>query len=313
MTDTPLVLSLDMGGSKFIVGLVDDAGEILASQHHAWTELTPEEVVRDVIGAAKALLAAHPQHRPAAIGATIPGLADAARGLWVESSFSGIRNLPIAPLLREALSLPAFIRNDIQACAMAERRFGCCRDTDDFLWVTVSNGIGGAIFAEGRLLTGSRGNAGEIGHVVVVEGKSARLCKCGHHGCAEIQASGWAVPLNYQELGGKPGPDAREIAQRARQGESTAQETWRLEGVYLGRAIGAAVNLLNPAKVVLGGGVALSFDLFQQPLLDTLKSHVYLTANPNFSVMPTPLGYHAALLGAAALGLQGLEHQASSQ
>lgn len=307
MNVPPIALSLDMGGSKFIVGLVDGTGKILATEQHNWTQLTPDGVTQDVIHAAKMLLVAHPESSPAVIGATIPGLANPEKGLWVEASFSGIRNLPIARLLEEAFSLPTFIRNDIQACAMAERRFGCCQDTSDFLWVTVSNGIGGAIFADGKLLTGSCGNAGEIGHLVVEETEVARPCKCGHSGCAEIQASGRAIPTNYQSLGGRQGRDAKEIATHARQGEAIALKTWQLEGLYLGRAIGAAVNLLNPSKVVIGGGVSLSFDLFEKPLWDALNEHIYLTANSNLSILPTPLGYHAALLGAASLGLEGLE------
>ena len=305
-----LALAIDIGGSKFMVGLADSRGEILCVERYPWTELSPEGLVRDIKGALHALLAAHAPHSPTIMGATIPGLADPERGLWVEASFSGIRNLPFASLMEAEFGLPVRLDNDGNACAAAERLFGCCKGVDHFVWVTVSNGIGGSIFANGRLYSGSAGNAGEIGHIVVEEGPNARPCKCGLSGCAEMHASGLGLAKNYLSLGGRPeidgeAPSARSIAALARAGDKTALAAYELEGLYLGRAIGAAVNLLNPQKVVIGGGVSLSFDLFSPSLTRTLETHVYQNANPGFVVEPSPLGYNAALLGAAALCFAG--------
>jgi glucokinase len=298
-----------MGGSKFMVGLVTIAGEILCTERYGWSELSPGGVVRDVKGAVRGLLKAHPQYRPTVMGAAIPGLADPQRGLWVESSFSGIRDLPFGPIMEEEFGLPVSLDNDGRACAVAERSFGCCRGIDHFIWITVSNGIGGCIFINGAPYFGG-GNAGEIGHVVVEEGPNARPCKCGHSGCAEMHASGLGVVKNYLSLGGRQlidqaPPSAKSIDALARGGDSAALATYELEGLYLGRAIAAAVNLLNPQKVVIGGGVSLGFDLFWPSLERTLQSRVYRGANPNLQVEPTALGYNAALLGAAALSFGG--------
>jgi glucokinase len=302
----PISIAVDMGGSKFIVALVDASGQVLCEKRHSWTTLTPEGVVVDVKAAVHALLKNHDQYKPALMGATIPGLADPEKGLWVESSFSGIRNLPFAKIMEDELGLPLSLDNDSRACAVAERMFGCCKGIDHFIWITVSNGIGGAVFAGGRLFYGGCGNAGEIGHVVVEEGIGARPCKCGLTGCAEMQASGRGLAKNYISLGGLQfidgeTPNAKTIDALARAGDSIAKQAYELEGVYLGRAIGAAVNLINPQKVVIGGGVSLGFDLFWPSLERTLASHVYRGANPVLSVEPTALGYNAALLGAAAL------------
>jgi len=240
------------------------------------------------------------------MGATIPGLADPKKGLWVEASFSGIRDLPFASIMEAEFGLPVRIGNDGNACAMAERLFGSCKDVDHFIWVTVSNGIGGSIFVNSSLYPGSSGNAGEIGHIVVEEGPNARPCKCGLSGCAEMHASGPGLAKNYLSLGGKwetsgEPPTAKSIAALAWAGEKIAIATYELEGLYLGRAIGAAVNLINPQKVVIGGGVSLGFDLFRPSLTKTLETHVYRNANPGLKVEPTALGYNAALLGAAAI------------
>ena len=301
-----LALAVDIGGSKFMVGLVTSSGEILCAEKYRWTELDAKGVVRDIKSAVHALLDSHGLHCPTVMGATIPGLADSVKGLWVEASFSGIRNLPFAALMEEEFGFPVRLDNDCNACAAAERLFGCCKGVDHFIWVTVSNGIGGCIFANGQLYPGYHGNAGEIGHVVVEEGPNARPCKCGLRGCAEMHASGLALVKNYLSLGGEwtidgASPTARSIAALARAGDKIANEAYELEGLYLGRVIAAAINLINPQKVVIGGGVSLGFDLFWPSLAKTLETHVYRNANPDFTVEPSALGYNAGLLGAAAL------------
>ncbi|MDR1306298.1 MAG: ROK family protein [Treponema sp.] len=321
MKESPLkpepVLAVDMGGSKFITGLVTGGGEILGSERRLWTEsaagrpLSAGGISADVKAAVYALLAAYPECKPSAMGAAIPGLADPQKGLWVEASFSGIRNFSFADIMEQEFGLPVKVENDVNACALAERRFGCCggpgyEPVDDFIWITVSNGIGGCVFAGGRIYAGASGNAGEIGHIIVEEGPAARPCGAGHRGCAEMHASGRGLAKNYLALGGSwtidgKEPDAKAVDVLARRGDRAAIAAYELEGLYLGRAIGAAVNLLNPAKVVIGGGVSLGYDLFKDALDASLAAHIYQNANPRLGVEKSPLEYNAALLGATAL------------
>jgi glucokinase len=320
---------VDIGGSKFVTALVREDGAIVALEKNPWSEseagnpLSAGGLVADLKSAIHALLAANPQHKPQVIGATIPGLANPEKGLWVEASFSGIKNLPFASIMEEEFRLPIRIDNDVRACALAERIWGCCSKPEvnlenyiehetkfhaieDFLWITVSNGIGGCVFLHGKPYRGAGGNAGEIGHIIVEEGPMARPCKAGHSGCAEMHASGRALALNYRCLGGNSTidgeePAAKSVAELARRGDRAALAAYELEGLYLGRIIGAAVNLLCPAKVIIGGGVSLDFDLFKPSLDKSLKAHMYENANPALTVEASPLGYNAALLGAAAL------------
>jgi glucokinase len=310
-------LAVDIGGSKFICGLVSPEGKILESKKTLWSEKpgsqSPGGIVADIKTAARKMLAiaAERSLTVRAAGATIPGLADPEKGLWVEASFSGVRNLPIADILCKEFGLPFFVENDVNACALAEKAWGCAKDSSDFIWVTVSNGIGGCVFADGKLYRGGAGNAGEIGHVIVEEGPHARQCKTGHYGCAEIQASGRALAMNFTDLGGSAVLDgepcnAKSIAALLRKGGEgpdvqAARAAYDLEGLYLGRAIGAAVNVLNPQKVIIGGGVSLDFDLFRAALEKSLAAHIYRTANPSLTVEASPLGNDAGLLGAAVL------------
>ena len=298
-------LSLDIGGSKYVVGLLRRDGTIVAKRGGSWPELTADGVMRTLIEESRVLLA-ETSEMPIAIGATIPGLADAERGMWVEASFSGIRELPICQRLTEALGLPAYCENDGSAYALAEMLFGSCRGVKDFIFMNVSNGIGGAIVCGGKLVRGFRGSAGEIGHCCVVP--DGRACKCGLNGCLEVYAAGPGITRNYVALGGDPA-DAKLIAERARTGNDPyAQQVYDMEGVYLGMALASAINLLNPECVVIGGGISLAFDLYEEALLLTVADHVYQTANPNVDIRPTPLGYDAGLFSGAAIAISQREH-----
>ena len=292
-------LCLDIGGSKYLVGLIGRDGTILASRKGSWPKLTESAILDTVCSEAESVML-ETGSAPVACGITIPGLADPARGIWIEAQFSGIRNFAICDKVSSRLELPCFCDNDAQAYSLAEMIFGSCRNEKDFLYVNVSNGIGGSVVSGGRLIYGARGNAGEFGHCVVVPG--GRPCKCGSRGCLEMYAAGPAIARNYQEAGGSPA-DAKEIADRARAGEALAREVYTREGSLLGDVIAKAVNILNPSKVVLGGGVAGAFDLFGPSLKQTVLDEVYTSANPDVEILPTPLGYMAGLYSAAAIAV----------
>ena len=104
-----IALAIDIGGSKLMAGLVSSSGKVLCMEKLVWSELTPAGVIRDIKKAAHSLLDANPEYKPMIMGSTIPGLADPEKGIWVESSFSGIRNLPYASIMKEEFGLP--VRN----------------------------------------------------------------------------------------------------------------------------------------------------------------------------------------------------------
>lgn len=302
-------LALDIGGSKYVAGLVNRKGTILAKRKGKWNDLTAEGVLNCLIRESEAII--HEQGiQPCACGVTIPGLADPKKGLWVDASFSGIRNFPICELFEKATKIPTYCENDGNAYAYAEILFGSCKRIRDFLFMNVSNGIGGAIVTGGRLVSGHKQSAAEFGHCCVVNG--GRICKCGSKGCVEMYASGPGVARNYLELGGLPNidgtlADCKVIADRARLGESIACQVFVLEGYYLGKILATAVNLLNPQRIVIGGGVSLAFDLFSNSLCQTLKEGTYAYANPNMEVMATSLGYDAGLYSGAAIAINHFE------
>jgi len=302
------VLSIDIGGSKIMAGVIDTKGRVYHKVGEALGYPVTEEALLGAIARlGHDVMRSYSGGNIVCTGATVPGLADAQRGVWEYSSFSGIRNLPLAEKLSKEFGTEVYIENDVNACAMAEIRFGACADVKNFVWVTISNGIGGSVVANGKVYAGEYGNAGEIGHICVSEG--GYQCKCGSLGCAEACAAGPAILRRYLERTGRTDDaaelSAKTIADKARQGEADAIKVYEDTGYYLGKALAAVVNILNPQKIILGGGVSISMDLFYPQMKKTLDSMIFRDANRNLVIEKTALGYDAALFGAAAIGFAG--------
>ncbi len=297
-----MVLSVDIGGSKLIVGLVDEGGRVIAVRKSAWGELTAESVMRKVLSESHAMLLAG---TPDAVGVNIPGLADPVRGVWLEACFSGIRDIPVSDILSSELGLPTFIDNDVNNCALAEHRFGACKGVSDFAWLTVSNGCGGAVFIDSRVYRGPAFSAGEFGHIRVEE-EGGYSCGCGGRGCLEAQAAGPAILRMWLDTGGASAlegapADAKSIANAARSGDALAKGIYDRAGAYIGRAVACVANALAPSKIIIGGGVSGAYDLFETAMLASYRERVYRRACEHTVIEKTALGGFAALLGAAAL------------
>ena len=304
------VLAIDIGGSKYMVAIVNTQGEIIESKRYKWQELTERIVIDSIVSSARELLDKYKDISPISIGVTIPGLTDPKQGIWIEASFSGIRNINIRQILQDEFGIPVYIDNDAQACALAEKLFGTCKNTSDFIYITISNGIGGAVFLNDSLYYGGSGNAGEIGHCIVVE--NGFQCNCGNKGCLEVHAAGPAIVRNYIELIGSQYSgkliDAKQIADLAHAGDEAAIKTFEIVGHYVGKIIASISNVLNPQKVIIGGGVSLSFSLFEKSLKETVRNHIYISANQNLEVVASKFGYNGGVLGAAAVAICGKDN-----
>lgn len=306
---TSVALAVDIGGSKLKIGLLAEDGQILDSERNEWEHLEKESVVKRIISSCRRILDQHKGLKVSQIGVNVPGLVDKEKGIWIEACFSGIQNVPIAHLLKEAFQLPVYIDNDVNNCALAEKMYGCCQTNENFAWLTISNGCGGALYLNDGLYTGAFGAAGEFGHINVVR-DGGNMCGCGNRGCLEAQASGLGIVKNYIALGGNKYcqnkiTTAMDIAELAKSGDSLAIEIYRKEGYFVGIACASIINIINPEKIVIGGGVSESFDLFQNHIIKTVNQFIYSKANKNVEIVKTTLGCEAALMGAAACAFKG--------
>ncbi|MGB8931763.1 MAG: ROK family protein, partial [Anaeromyxobacteraceae bacterium] len=229
----------------------------------------------------------------------------------------GWRNVSIGGLLSGALGQAVRVANDLSAAAAGEHAWGAARGASDALVVFVGSGVGAGLILGGRLHEGAYGVAGELGHVKVRPprpGQQERRCGCGEWGCLEAYAGGVNVAARVREdvnagiadrVRAIAGTDANVSASAVEaayaEGDLYARELWGELGELLGRAIANATTLLNPARVVLGGGVLRGCPNLARIVRAQVMEKTASAARAGVEVVPAELGDDAGLLGAALL------------
>ncbi|WP_316526317.1 ROK family transcriptional regulator [Kitasatospora brasiliensis] len=240
--------------------------------------------------------------RPAGLTLAVPGLVGGSGGVLQRAANLDWQDVPLAAELRPALratggglaELPIEADNEANLGGLAERWLG--EGPEDFLYVSAEAGVGAAIVADGRLLRGARGFAGEFGHVPVHPG--GPRCACGAHGCLE-QYAGEAAVLRAAGLTGSRGDWVALLADRAGAGNTAARTALAGAGTALGTAAAGAVNLLDPARVVLGGGYARLAPWLLPAMRAELAARVTVRPWSPERLTVSRLGRRGPLLGAA--------------
>lgn len=307
-----LTIGVDVGGTKIAAGLVDQAGQIVARVRRE-SPATDSGAIEDAI--AEMVRELSHGRSVDGVGVAAAGFVDAQRSTVLFAANLAWRNEPLKQELEDRIGLPTVIENDANAAAWGEFRFGGGADVADMLMVTVGTGVGGGIVMSGELQRGASGIAAEIGHMRVMP--NGRPCPCGNYGCWEQYASGSALVRETRELaavdsladslvksaGGRAdritGP---QITDAAKAGDVFAIERLAELGRWLGEGVASLAAVLDPAVVVVGGGVSAAGDL----LLEPVRAHyaANLTGRghrPMLAVRPAVLGNDAGLIGAADL------------
>ncbi|MEU7896149.1 ROK family protein [Nonomuraea sp. NPDC049152] len=280
------LLALDIGGTQIRSALVSGAGVV---QNRVCAPTPATDLLPEVIRCARASLAAP----VVAVAVSAPGPLDRQRGVVATSA--NLPDLALAAPLTTEFGLPVVVERDTIVAALAEGTFGTASGVPDFAYVTVSTGIGSAIVAEGRVLTGVSGNLGEIGHFPV--DPAGPLCGCGNRGCLEALASGSGIAA----AAGTPG-SAREIALRALRGDPSAEAVMSRARAAFAQGMVGLVNAYDPGLVVVGGSVARGQgDLYLEPARAAVARHAYGPAARETRILPSCLGDDVGLLGAVPL------------
>ena len=272
-------LAVDIGGTKLSVGVVSTTGEVLSHgraltpQVNVWQALQ-ELITNQVTNSTVDLIAC-------GVGCGGPM---APQGEYVSTlHIPEWRDFPLRAKLQELVQLPVYIDGDAKALVQGEVWCGAVAGQTDVIGMVVSTGVGGGIISQGKVLDGRSGNAGHIGHVIVVP--DGRLCACGSHGCLEAHASGRSI----EAITGKPAAQAS---------AQVIAETGRLVARAL-VSVGAAVDLRS---AVIAGSVALGFG---KPFFESIQNELDRSAKigfvQGFSVCPAGLGPLSPLVGAAAV------------
>lgn len=293
-------IGVDLGGTKTAVALVSSDGVL----GEVVTAPTPAaeggEAVLDVVAN---LVRQVLTDDVVGIGIGTAGVVDATTGMVISSTdtFRDWVGTDVPAGLRARLGWGperrVAVLNDVDAHAVGEFHHGAAREVESLLMVAVGTGVGGALVLDGQLRTGARSVAGEIGHIPTPGADNLR-CPCGRLGHLEAIAAGPAIERQYAALGGGEA-SGREVMERAAHHDDDALDVVKRAAVALGKAIAGVVTTLDPAAVVIGGGVAEAGPVWWLPLRETIRNEV-VSVLADVPVLKAQLGNSAALVGAAA-------------
>ncbi len=294
----PFYAGFDVGGTAIKYGLIDErgrvvyknevsspgsGGELLALFIALWQRL--REIGRKKIKAA---------------GFGLPGIFHLTEQKILQSpNFPALDGFPFRPRLARRIDVPFWIDNDANLAAYGEFRWGAGKGVRNLVLLTLGTGIGSGIIIDGKLVHGTRGFAAEMGHLIV--NPEGERCACGSRGCLETEASAGSIVRNYRRFSGsKERLTVKEIAARARQGDRAALRSFARAAFYLGIGLGSAINLLNPEKILLGGGVMRSPKLILPEAIREARRRCYPPSFACCSIEKAGLGNDAGFIGAAS-------------
>ncbi|MEA1960890.1 MAG: ROK family protein [Bacillota bacterium] len=309
-----VILGIDIGGTKILTGLVASDGRVIDRiKEKTDPDAAPEMSMNQIAASVHSLLNKNGLsiQELKGVAAGCPGPLDFSRGMIPQTPNLNWTGFEIRQALSDKLQCPVFLDNDANMAALGEYCYGEGKGCKHLLYMTISTGIGGGIILDGEVYRGTDGGAGEFGHMVV--NPFGPNCRCGGTGCLEAVASGTALARDAQILideGKGQGiakccmnqpVTARAVGEAARQGDEDALDLIKRASMYLGMALSSLVNVFNPEKIVLGGGVAIGMqDLLLGSLRSYIKEHVFSLHQKKLGVEITSMGEEGVLLGCAA-------------
>ncbi len=323
-------LGADIGGTNIRIGLVDEAGRIVARRRLRTDPQAPPGRVLERL--ARTALAMGEKHEVASFGIGIAGLVDHRDGIvFTSPNLPAWERVPVKDTLARLTGLPVFCANDANAVALGEWLFGAARDCNDALVITLGTGVGTGIIAGKRLLLGANHYAGELGHTVIFP--NGISCPCGNRGCLERYVGAEAIVhrcrrrLRLQQhrlasgrnqltlFGGASEQQSllfdlinydyrrltpSEIGVAARRGDRLALQVVEETGRLLGLGIYNALMIIDPEIIVLGGGISRLGRPLLRAVQKSINSRLYGT-NRKFRIVLSKLVDDAGILGASQL------------
>jgi glucokinase len=311
------------GGTNLRAAVVTQDKKVLArdtTPTHA--EKGPEAVMEAIReGVEDAVRAAGLERRDLlAVGIGAPGPMNWQTGVVYDPpNLPGWKNVPLADEMRKRLGVPCFVENDANVAGYGEFWLGAGQGTENMCILTLGTGLGGGIVTHGKLLRGVDGTAAEIGHLKVE--RNGRLCGCGGHGCLEQYASvtglrrtawsaieaGRVTVLEEMSGGSFDGLTGKMIDEAADRGDEVAAWAMNETAVWLGLGIASLVNLLNPERVVLYGGLVAAGERILKPVREVVMKEAFEVPAKRAEIVVAALGEDAGVIGAAACALDRVQ------
>lgn len=308
-------IGIDVGGTNVKIALVDEGKIIYSNSVPTYAQMGYEYTVNNIKQAIRDLM--KETETTAAdikgIGFDFPGQVDYKTGVVkLAPNIPGWVNVPIAQMIEEAFHIPTRIDNDVRCAALGEMNFGAGKGCQNFVCITVGTGIGSGLVVNGQLVRGAANAAGEIGHIKL-QMKDGPICGCGDTGCLEAFASGPSIvamaqdylksgkSTKFREMAGDGEITPYIVAKAAEAGDPVAKRIFTIIGEYVGMGLVSVINLLNPEKVIIGGGVAEAGDLLLEPIRKTVMERAMVVARESVEIVPAELGNSAGVIGASML------------
>lgn len=311
----PNVVGIDIGGTNSVFGIVDAQGNVLAS-NSIKTQAYP--VLEDYINAlGNGILELVAKNggieKINGIGVGAPNANYYTGNIEHAANLPWKGIVPFAKMLSEKVGVPVTLTNDANAAAIGEMKYGAARGMRDFIMITLGTGVGSGVVANGQLIYGHDGNAGELGHVIVR--RDGRPCGCGNKGCLETYTSATGVARTAKEmLQNRANEDSllrkieldkitsKDVFDAAMAGDQIAKDIFAFTGQILGEALADFVKFSSPEAFVLFGGLAKAGDLLLNPLKKAMDDNLMAVFKGKVKVLFSEMkDADAAVLGASAL------------
>jgi glucokinase len=306
-------IGVDVGGTKIAAGVVESDGTIVGEARRETPATSQPEIVEAIVDIVDELSA---QHDVEAVGIGAAGFVDATRSTVLFAPNLAWRDAPLKRDVEAKVSLPVVVENDANAAAWGEFTFGAGADVADMILLTIGTGLGGGLVLSDELYRGAFGVGGEVGHLRVVP--DGHLCGCGNKGCWEQYASGSALVREAREFARSGSPQASRllelaggryqdidgpmVTKAASEGDVAAVELLDDLGRWLGEGIATLAAVLDPAAVVIGGGVSAAGDLLLEPARRAFARNLTARGHrPRLEMRLATLGTEAGIIGAADL------------
>lgn len=312
----PNVVGIDIGGTNTVFGIVDQKGTVLASNSiktQAYQEL--DNYMNALCdGIAKLVADTCGMDKIQGIGVGAPNANFYTGNIEHAPNLPWKGIVPFAKMMSEKLGVPVALTNDANAAAIGEMKYGVAQGMKDFIMITLGTGVGSGVIANGQLIYGHDGFAGELGHVIVE--RNGRPCGCGNKGCLETYTSATGVARTAREFLEKRANEdsllrkipadqitSKDVFDAAKAGDTIAKDIFAFTGEVLGAALADFIKFSSPEAIVLFGGLAKSGDLLLVPLKKAMEDNLMPIFKNKVKVLFSGMkDADAAVLGASALG-----------
>ena len=294
-------IGVDLGGTNLRAAAVDERGamiEKIAGSTHL--KAGRDAVVDDIVQAISALRSRIADRSLAGVGVGVPGFIVMKTGVIVGSNnLPQFENYPVRDEIERRLGAKVILENDANAAALGEKWMGAGADVEDLVLLTLGTGVGGGIISGGRVLEGTLGMAGEIGHITVAP--NGNPCGCGNTGCLEKHASATAIGSLARLIGLGPDLTSEDVYKLALAGNPRAKAVFTSMGQALGVALATLINIFNFPLYLLSGGPLPAWDLFAPAMVAEVERRSFTYRNSPTRIERATLGNEAGLYGAAYL------------